>query len=96
MPIVSRKKEKGKAKDGEQYARFIKAAERIGPYDESILDEAVKKIVKAKPQGESPATGKPQTSKECYGEGNNFSLVSVSIYGLLDVLVRTKFPASRI
>ncbi len=55
---MSRKKEKGKAKDGEQYARFIKAAERIGPYDESILDEAVKKIVKAKPQRGKPSNGK--------------------------------------
>jgi len=47
---VSRKrKEKEKTKDGDQYARFVEAAERIGPYDESVLDEAIKKIVKAKP-----------------------------------------------
>jgi hypothetical protein len=47
---VSRKrKEKEKAKDGDQYVRFVEAAERIGPYDESVLDEAIKKIVKPKP-----------------------------------------------
>ena len=48
--IVSRKrKEKDETKDGDQYVRFVDAAERIGPYDESILDEAIKKIAKAKP-----------------------------------------------
>jgi hypothetical protein len=48
LPIVSRKR-KEKTKDGNQYARFVEAAERIGPYDESILDEALKEIAKAKP-----------------------------------------------
>jgi hypothetical protein len=47
---VSRKrKEEEKAKDGEQYTRFVEAAERIGPYDESVLDDAIKKISKGKP-----------------------------------------------
>ena len=50
---MSRKrKEKGKIKDGDQYARFVKEAERIGPYDESVLDEALKKIKKVKPEKE--------------------------------------------
>ncbi|MGA3116138.1 MAG: hypothetical protein ABSF90_17090 [Syntrophobacteraceae bacterium] len=50
MPIVSRKrKEKEKTKDGNQYAQFVDAVERIGPYDESVLDEALKKIGRVKP-----------------------------------------------
>ena len=62
---MSRKKEKEKPKDGDQYARFVEAAVRIGPYDESVLDEAIKRIVKVKPtpkkrdkkgSGETPHT----------------------------------------
>jgi hypothetical protein len=48
---VSRKrKEKEEIKDGDQYARFVEAAEGIGPYDETVLDGALKKIVKMKPK----------------------------------------------
>ncbi len=50
MPIVSRKR-KEKAKGGDQYARFVEGAESIRPYDESVLDEALKKISERKPKG---------------------------------------------
>lgn len=51
LPIVSRKrKETDEAKNGEQFERFVEAAEKTGQFDESVLDEAIKKIVKVKPK----------------------------------------------
>ncbi|MHC1729123.1 MAG: hypothetical protein AB9866_24530 [Syntrophobacteraceae bacterium] len=48
--MTKRKKGSENTSDGEQYARFVEAAEKLGPYDESVLDEVLKKIASVKPE----------------------------------------------
>lgn len=48
--MTKRKKDEESTKDGDQFARFVEASERTGPYDEEVLDSALKKIAKVKPK----------------------------------------------
>ncbi len=48
--MTKKRKGKDEAKDGEQFEKFVEAAENVGPYDEKVLDDAIKKIVKTKPK----------------------------------------------
>ncbi len=44
------RKEKEKTNDGEQHERFLKKAKGIGANDDEAFEEALKKILKAKPK----------------------------------------------
>ncbi len=47
-----RKKDTEKAKDGEQkqYERFVETAKKIGASDDEAFEDALQKILKAKPK----------------------------------------------
>jgi hypothetical protein len=50
--VSRRKKDTEKAKDGEQkqYEKFLETAKEIGASDDEAFEDAIKKILKAKPK----------------------------------------------